>query len=71
MITTNADIQDEKTKRFIDSLVSSEASDDEEETEELCDEKESLQRILFTCKTISNELEKLTSLLNNRLDRLD
>ena len=68
LITTNADIQDEKTKRFIDSLVSSEASDDEEETEELCDEKESLQRILFTCKTISNELEKLTSLLNNRLD---
>jgi hypothetical protein len=68
LITTNANIQDEKTKKFIDSLVSSEASDDEEENEELCDEKESLQRILFTCKIISNELENLTSLLNNRLD---
>jgi hypothetical protein len=71
LVTTNADIQDEKTQRFIDSLVSSEESDDEEENEELCDEKESLQRILFTCKIISNELENLTSLLNNRLDRLD
>jgi hypothetical protein len=70
IVTTNADIQDENTIRFIDSLVSSESSDDEDIDEEICEEKESLLRILSTCKMVSNEIVQLTSLLNNRLENL-
>jgi hypothetical protein len=71
LVTTNADVKDENTMRFIDSLVSSEESSDEEDTsEELCEEKESLRRILSACTIISNEINQLTSLLNNRLAKL-
>ena len=71
LVTTNADVQDETTKKFIDSLVSSEESSDEEDTlEEAFEEKESLLRILAACKIVSNEIVQLTSLLNNRLENL-
>ena len=66
LVTTNANIQDETTRKFIDSLVSSEESDDEED---FCEEKESLRRILSACAIVSDEIKKLSSLLNNRLDR--
>ena len=68
LVTTNADVQDETTKKFIDSLVSSEESSDDEE--EACEEKESLLRILAACKIVSNEIVQLTSLLNSRLENL-
>ena len=71
VVTTNADVQDETTKKFIDSLVSSEESSDEEDTlEEAFEEKESLRRILTACTIISNEINQLTSLLNSRLAKL-
>ena len=82
LVTTNSDIQNTTTRRFIDYLVSSEESDydednfeesddDEDNFEELCEEKESLRRILSACMIVSDEIKKITSLLNNRLDRLD
>ena len=70
LITTNANIQDKTTRRFIDSLVSSQALDDEESYEELYEEKESLERILFACTIINDEITKLTSSLKNRLNKL-
>ena len=66
LVTTNADIENETTWKFIDSLVSSEESSDEE----LCEEKESHQRILTACMIVSNEITQLTSLLNSRLEKL-
>ena len=71
LVTTNANIQDETTRRFIDSLISSEESDNEETYEELKEEKDSLQRILLACTIVSNEIKNLTSLLNSRLDKLN
>jgi hypothetical protein len=65
LVTTNADIEDETTWRFIDSLVSSEESSDEE----LCEEKESHQRILKACTIVSNEITQLNLLLNSRLEK--
>jgi hypothetical protein len=69
-ITTNADIQDESTRRFIVSLIAKENSDDEDLAEELCDEKESLYRILAACERVSDEISQLTSSLNARLAKL-
>ena len=66
LVTTNADIKDETTRRFIDSLVSSEESSDED----VCEERESLKRILKVCATVSNEITQLNLLLNRRLENM-
>jgi hypothetical protein len=71
LVTTNADIKDETTRKFIDSLISSEDSENEDDSEELYEEKNSLRRILLSCKIVSNEINELTSLLNSRLNKLD
>ena len=71
VVTTNGNIQDETIKKYIDYLVSIEEFSDEDETfEEMCEEKESLQRILTICTIVSNEIDQLTSLLNSRLEKL-
>jgi hypothetical protein len=71
LVTTNADVRDETTRRFIDSLVSSEElSDDEDAEEGIFEEKESLRRILTACAKITNEIAQLTSSLNIRLANL-
>jgi hypothetical protein len=71
LVTTNADVQDEITLRFIDSLVSrKELSDDEDAEEGICEEKESLRKILAACAKISDEIAQLTSSLNIRLAKL-
>lgn len=65
-ITTNADVQDKMIKRFINSLIDTIETDDEE-----LEEKDSLRRILTACTIVSDEIQKITSSLNSRLDRLD
>ena len=65
-ITTNADIQDKTIKRFINSLIDNIETDEEE-----LKEKDSLRRILTACTIVSDEIQKITSSLNSRLDRLD
>jgi len=71
LVTTNADVLDKNTRRFIGSLVSGEESSDDEDVEDgIREEKESLRRILTACAKISDEIAQLTSSLNIRLAKL-
>jgi hypothetical protein len=70
-VTTNADIQDKTIKKFVNSLIDSLIDNKEQDEEELFEGNESLQRILTTCMIVSDEIKKITSSLNSRLDSLD
>jgi hypothetical protein len=77
LVTTNGDIQDEQIKRFVAALISQPTNKEDDEEEEEYDEEEEeneekkyLQQVLDTSLKISDDITRLISSLNNRLDRL-